>query len=330
MPPAPETCSPLFVRRFAEELYGLLAGTEACFLSGTFVIGDDGGGISERVGRPPRRAIGALAGTCRVRPGRFSHYLFQTDRAFQAYKNNAGPSFLRGSTGMQEVAADIIRYGCDPELRKKAEPTPAERKNEVEKKVLLWHAFEVESGGARKRFLFFKLEAAPGLSVSHLAQAASHYLSPAGADRDNDYPIRREDMTYVGGSARRFNGSARVQTKRWVNKTGDGFTEPYDAYTHEEADDAAYDAVCEKLGVDRAAARDEKEWYDRNVRTREEFFVPFVVARQIASRVEAEVARAGGGQRGGRDGRLAMIAAGLLTVAACSLAGACSWMWAIR
>ena len=46
-------------------------------------------------------------------------------------------------------------------------------------------------------------------------------------------------------------------------------------------DDGDLQKICEVLQVDPVAAKSEKEWYDNYVRTRDEMFIPFVVAQKI-------------------------------------------------
>lgn len=320
-------CDPKFVSEFATELHSILEKTKSCFLSGTFVIGDNNEhDFLKQIGQVqnfnyerktvkvkglklkiPVVNVPNLIGECRRRHGDMSHTLFLNDEDFQKTKNNTTESKIVYASGQHEVTTDvpIIEYGCDIDCRNN--PSTECKNKQVPKKSLLWSIFKVEQQTELKNYVFFKLEGNPALDIEHILAAAKHYFTKDGAKRDNGYDIRREDMTFVDGESKYSLHCEPVieDGKRMFKYKNDD--RPHPGYTFQDKDDNDLVTICTFLQVDYDIARQEKEWYDSYVRTRDEMFIPFVVAQKITANMKLT-----GGGGGSRNSVIALTALAVL------------------
>lgn len=214
------------VRDFLLGLHRLLR--HRCFVSGTFVVG-----VPMADSRFLRFLRDLQAGSTRRLVAR-THDDFQQGAAFKARRLCAGacrePSGLTGSGPQME-------YRIRPALEGLCGSTAAT------KRVVLWYHFAV---GAR-RYLFFKLESSPALSMSHVTSAATRYLLKREKS-GNGLPKRREDA--------------------YKDKAG---VDPASALRESRANAA-------DLWPEQAA---EAELYDRTTRIGREVFVPAAIASRL-------------------------------------------------
>lgn len=111
------------------------------------------------------------------------------------------------------------------------------------KRVALWYVFSI----GLRRFLFFKLEGDPALSLGHAASAAARYILKR--DKPSKLPRRREDAYKNRGG---LDPSAALSESR---------------------------ANASTLWPDAAA---EAAAYDRDIRIGRELFVPASVVARLA------------------------------------------------
>jgi hypothetical protein len=303
-------CDKAFVQAFADKLHMLLKAANACFLTGSFVIGDDDDHkfadmlgtrqtFSYRDTLNPREMNAKLFGTCRVRPVAWTHTEFMKNKDFQIAKNNFSDSKVVSSSQHQEIstAPDIlIEYACDRECRGNGAGESCKDNNRVPKRVALWYTFEVEAADTQKKFVFLKFETDPALSVRHGVDAIRNYYTKHGADRKNDYTTRRESLAYVlnpkyveGKTKEKKYISLRALHKKMkISDPNDSPIKtfelkeiPHTGYQHADADNEALEKMCRILGISSAAPLLEKKWYDEHVRTRDEMYVPFAFVEAL-------------------------------------------------
>jgi ABC-type antimicrobial peptide transport system permease subunit len=208
---------------FIESLYDVLRrGTENnCFLEGAFVISDQDSKVLNLLTNTCVKEDGSLANNFRSSfAGGITHDVFMNKDSFKQVhrgsrldidyliRNNIIlPGVYYNSYNQYENEirnpshkVKELEFLCNPVCRETPNlPECIEARRKV-KRIMLFYPFAVVKNAAYaeneevKRYIYFKLEETPAISVGHAISSVGAYLSPVSRD-DSGFDYRRERMT---------------------------------------------------------------------------------------------------------------------------------------
>jgi hypothetical protein len=256
---------------FIKELYKILIEHDNCFLEGAFVISDNEGKLFDKLTKTCtpnnyRPSFGKL----------ITHDIFLNDSKFNKLKENKtrlDSIFLRNKllyfpnaylfkyfqyeNPIKDVTGKEIEmtYLCDPECNKNEKNERCIPSRKSLKRVMLFYPFQTIDLMNRyiHRYLYIKLESSKVISMQHAKEAFVAYTNPATTS-DSGYPFRRERLR--NSTEEVYKNPLRISDANFYNKFRD------------------------IINVD------EIRYYNNNVRSNDELYVPQALTNKILSKLK--------------------------------------------